>query len=302
MTDIGQQRPRNEDQFLIASLSKTLNVECTSLDVGETAKLFGNSQGRLLLVADGMGGHAAGDHASAVVVSAFADYVLNMLRWYFRADPSREPELTADLFNAVKACQNTIKEQVSLHPDEQGMGATLTLAYVIWPRMFVVHVGDSRCYILRNGRLTQLTHDHTMVQKLLDEHILTPKQAESSQFRNVLWNAVGGETDEVEPDIFREDLEFGDTILLCTDGLTKHVPDAEIEGVLLRHQNQSTVDVCRELVAAANAGGGTDNITVVVARFPISPPMEDPLTTTAISEPSQADTAVFAERPMTAVV
>ncbi len=270
MTDIGKKRPRNEDHFLVASLSKTLEVSHSSLEIADDTRLFGNSQGHLLLVADGMGGHAAGDRASALVVQAFADYALNMLRWYFRADPTREPDLTADLRDAVIRCQRSINAEVREHPEERGMGATLTSVYVIWPRMFVVHVGDSRCYLMREGKLKQLTRDHTVAQLLDDTTGGVPEQAATeipqNQWQHVLWNAVGGSEDEPQPDIFRVDLEFDDRLLLCTDGLTKHVPDADLSWRL--QQDQPAFEICRQLLDDANAGGGSDNITAIVAKFP----------------------------------
>lgn len=270
MTDIGKKRPRNEDHFLVASLSKTLEVSHTSLQVADDTRLFGNSQGHLLLVADGMGGHAAGDRASEMVVQAFADYALNMLRWYFRADPTRDADLTADLRDAVIRCQRDISSEVCEHPEERGMGATLTLAYVIWPRMFVVHVGDSRCYLMRDGKLKQLTRDHTMAQLLADSTQggaqQTPEQIPQNRWQHVLWNAVGGSEEEPQPDIFRVDLEFDDRLLLCTDGLSNHVPDTGLSQRLLLEQ--TALEICRQLIEDANAAGGSDNITAVVAKFP----------------------------------
>ena len=297
MTDVGKMRPRNEDQFLVATLSKTLEVSHSSLEIGEETRLFGNSQGRLLLVADGMGGHAAGDRASKVVVSAFADYVLNMLRWYFRADPGRDADLTTDLRDAVLRCQRSIRSEIIEHPEEQGMGATLTLAYVIWPRMFVVQVGDSRCYLLRNGQLKQLTRDHTIAQLISDESGANAERiadtVPESQWHHVLWNAVGGSEDEPHPDIFRVDLEFDDRLLLCTDGLNKHVPDAELSWRL--QQDQPAIDICHQLIESANQAGGSDNITVIVARCP-KPNMSDieisaDVRASEVQEAALADTA-----------
>lgn len=303
MTDIGKKRPRNEDHFLVASLSKTLEVSHTSLQVADDTRLFGNSQGHLLLVADGMGGHAAGDRASEMVVQAFADYALNMLRWYFRADPTRDADLTADLRDAVIRCQRGIVAEVREHPEERGMGATLTLAYVIWPRMFVVHVGDSRCYLMRDGKLKQLTRDHNVAQLIADEAgAIAQHAAETvpeSQWQHVLWNAVGGSEDEPQPDIFRVDLEFDDRLLLCTDGLSKHVPEAGLSWRL--QEDQPAFEICRQLIEDANAAGGSDNITAVVAKFPkpqlvgdglvaeaAVPAPQTPLTDTVDYKPPQA--------------
>jgi protein phosphatase len=248
------------------TIRDTFDDADSSLEIGDEARLFGNSQGRLLLVADGMGGHAVGDRASEMVVRAFADYVLNMLRWYFRADPSHDDELAVDLRDAMLRCQRSIREEVGEHPEQRGMGSTLTLAYVIWPRMFVVHVGDSRCYLMREGTLKQLTRDHSVAQRLVEEQTLSPAEAEESRWNHVLWNAVGGSADEPQPDIFRVDLEFDDRLLVCTDGLTKHVSDPELSARL--QQERPAFEICRQLIDDANAAGGTDNITAIVARFP----------------------------------
>lgn len=269
MTDVGQKRSRNEDHFMVATLSKTLEISHSSLPVGDDDRMFGNSQGRLLLVADGMGGHAAGDRASEIVITAFAKYVLNMLRWYFRADPSHEDDLAADLRDAVIRCQKQIRDEVREHPEDRGMGATLTLAYVIWPRMFLVHVGDSRCYMLRDGQLRQLTRDHTMAQLMADRadaQASAKVEPPESRWHHVLWNAVGGGDADPQPDIFRVDLEFDDRLLLCSDGLTKHVPDAHLAQRL--QQEEPAFEICRQLIEDANREGGSDNITAIVARFP----------------------------------
>jgi serine/threonine protein phosphatase PrpC len=267
MTDVGKKRARNEDQFLVATLSKTLDVSHCSLELGKEMRLAGNSQGLLLLVADGMGGHAAGDRASAIVLGSFADYVLNMLRWYFRADSSREEALATDLRDAVLRCQGCIRDEVREHPEQRGMGATLTMAYVAWPQMFVAHVGDSRCYVYRNESLTQVTRDHTLAQLIADASDTAILRAASaipeSQRNDMIWNTVGGDSEELEPDVFRVDLQPHDRLLLCTDGLSKHVPDSRLSSRL--KQNVPAAQICAGLIEDANAAGGTDNITAVVA-------------------------------------
>lgn len=282
MTDIGKVRERNEDHFLIATLSKSLVVSHSSLNVSDETRLYGNSQGRLLLVADGMGGHAAGDRASEMAINAFADYALNMLRWYFRADPTRDADLVADLRDAVLRCQRSIHDEVRHHPEDKGMGTTLTLCYVIWPRMFVVHVGDSRCYVLRGGKLKQLTRDHTLAEQLVEKSILTPEQAETSQWQHVLWNSLGGGESDPEPDIFRVDLEFEDRLLLCTDGLNNRISDTELTQRL--QQPKPASEICHQLIDAANTAGGSDNITAIVAIFPRPKPAGDEFLVDAVGK------------------
>jgi serine/threonine protein phosphatase PrpC len=267
LTDVGRVREVNEDQFLIANLTKSLQMLQSSLEVSEEAS-FSDAEGHLYVVADGMGGREAGERASAVAVCSLADSMLNTLRWHFRSSPRREPEVMADLKDALLRCQQQIGEEARLEPSTQGMGTTVTVAYLLWPRMFVVHVGDSRCYLLRDGQLRQLTRDHSWAQLLVEAGRLSADEARTSRYQHMLWNVVGGENDEIEPDVFREEMEFGDAVLLCTDGLNKHLADDEIAAVL--RQNRPAEELCRQLVAAANDAGGSDNVTVVVARFPMT--------------------------------
>jgi protein phosphatase len=266
-TDVGNVRQQNEDQFLIANLTKSLQVLRSSMDVREQA-VASDSHGHLLIVADGMGGRSAGERASSVVVCSLADSMLNMLRWHFRASARREPEVMADLKEAVVRCQRQIDDEIRQEPDTKGMGTTLTLAYLLWPRMFVVHVGDSRLYRLRNGDLKQLTRDHTWAQLMVESDHMSEEEARTSKYSHVLWNVVGGENDDIQPDIFREDIELGDTLLLCTDGLTKHVPDKLVRSLLKKSGNAN--EAAQLLIETAKRAGGTDNVTVIVARFPMT--------------------------------
>jgi protein phosphatase len=145
------------------------------------------------------------------------------------------------------------------------MGTTLTLAYLLWPRLYVVHAGDSRCYLLRNARLHQITRDHTVAQRLVDQGILPAEEAEESRWSHVLWNCIGGGAQEMKPDVYKATLRLGDTLLLCTDGLSRCVPEKQIQQIL--ESDRPAEETCKRLIATANAEGGPDNITVVVARF-----------------------------------
>ncbi|HJT76940.1 MAG TPA: hypothetical protein VJ739_07025, partial [Gemmataceae bacterium] len=131
--------------------------------------------------------------------------------------------------------------------------------------LYVVHVGDSRCYLLRGGRLEQVTRDHTIAQQLVERGTLTPEQAEESRWSHILWNCLGGGSHELKPEVYKASLRLGDSLLLCSDGLSKVVDDARIRDLL--GQSLAAEETCRRLVAAANAAGGPDNITVVVAHF-----------------------------------
>ncbi len=265
MTDQGRVRQRNEDQFLVADLTKSLRLHQSSLSVDDNETLFGGSQGQLLIVADGLGGHSSGDRASQVAVQAITTYMLNTMPWFFRLDPSQDEDFREELVEALKQCETSMAVEETVHPNEKGMGTTLTMGYVIWPRMYLLHVGDSRCYRFRDGRLAQLTHDHTVKQQLLDAGINDEIEDDvAERWSNTLWNSIGAGC-VASPDVSRVDLQLGDTLLFCTDGLTRHVDDD-----VLQNRLQSDLDAehqCRSLIHEAINNGGSDNVTVIVARF-----------------------------------
>jgi protein phosphatase len=264
-TDIGRVRESNEDQFLVADLNKSMLVHQTSLSDEDHTRLFGGSQGALLLVADGMGGHAAGKQASTIAVQALEHYVLNTMPWFFHLQQSQESDLKDELKAAMEACQRSIEAAASSRPERQGMGTTLTMAYVLWPRLYVVHVGDSRCYLYRAPKLEQITTDQTMAQQLVERGVLTAEDAPQSRWSHVLWSCLGGSKREMNAEVYKATLNTGDTLLLCTDGLTGALRDDKIIEFL--RQGGNAQELCGRLVAAANDAGGKDNITVVVARF-----------------------------------
>ena len=265
LTDVGRERESNQDQFFIGDLRKSLDVYQTSLSVDDHSRLFGGSQGKLLLVADGMGGQAGGERASTLAIDGLANYVLNTLPWFFRLDDHREEDFVEDLKAAMNECQQQIVTESERIPERRSMGTTLTMAYVIWPRFYVVHAGNCRCYLFRDSKIWQVTRDHTVVQEFVDTGVLSDEEAAESRWSHVLWNSIGGGGDDVQPEAYRAELTIGDTLLLCSDGLTKHLSDEKIETCLTR--NEAGSDTCRRLVEIANEAGGSDNITVVVARF-----------------------------------
>jgi protein phosphatase len=219
--------------------------------------------GHLLVVADGMGGTAGGEIASGLAVETISWYIARTMPWFFRYQDGREKELEAELVHAVKACQQTVADAAS-ESSYQRMGTTLTMAYVLWPRAYVVHAGDSRCYLHRGGQLTRMTTDHTIAQRALDEGIMTEEEVKSSVLVNTLWNCIGGGANGVNPDVYNATLHPADELLLCTDGLTRKVPDESISAILTRSSTPAVA--VNELVTAANEAGGEDNITVIVAR------------------------------------
>jgi PPM family protein phosphatase len=200
-SDIGRVRKNNEDQFLIADLTKQLRVAQSSLSSDHLGGWTTGATGHLLVVADGMGGVAGGEIASGLAVETRSWYVARTMPWFYRYQDGREKELEAELVHAVEACQQTVADAAA-ESHFNRMGTTLTMAYVLWPRLYVVHAGDSRCYLHRGGKFVRMTKDHTVAQKALDEGILTEEQAKTSVLGNTLWNCIGGGTAGVAPDVY----------------------------------------------------------------------------------------------------
>jgi protein phosphatase len=265
MTDIGRKRSTNEDQFLIADLSKSLRVHQTSLGLDHQTRLFSASQGHLLVVADGMGGCAAGERASTLAIDSMVSYVLDTLQWFFRLSQDNEEDFQEDLKAVLVHCQERMANEMAAIPKREGMGSTLTMAYIIWPRMYVVHVGDSRCYLARSGEISQITRDHTVAEMYVEQGAMSAEDAKSSKWSHVLWNFLGGDTEELSPEVHRATLRQGDAVLLCTDGLTKYLPNEQLVEQIRR--GETSADICQQLVSDANSKGGSDNITVILARF-----------------------------------
>jgi protein phosphatase len=267
-THPGQVRPVNEDQFLIAALAKALQVLQTSLPDQEVQ--YSGPHGHMLLVADGVGGHAGGRYASALAVSAVEDFVLDTLNWclrlrYAKGSASGAGNLLAEFRKALEQADRRLFEEARLRPDLRGMGTTMTLAFCLDSDLFLAHVGDSRAYLLRDGLLHRLTSDHTLVQELVQRGALAPEEAEGHALRHVITNVVGGSEPGVNVEVHKLGLEPGDRLLLCSDGLTEMVPDGEILRAL--QADDDPAEVCRKLIDLANANGGRDNVTVVVARL-----------------------------------
>ncbi len=267
ITDVGMVREHNEDSFLVAQLERSMRVHQSSRPVNDGTKVKGPPQGWLMIVADGMGGHAAGEVASAMTIDALARYAFTLMPWSLPRSKDDSRILAAGLREAVKQCQAEVR-QAGETSGRQGMGTTLTMAYVTWPNLFVVHVGDSRMYAYRDGEIHQVTRDHTLAQQLVDNKVISESEAETSDFSNILVNAVGGDTDELRVELHHALLFPGDVVMLCSDGLSKHVPRASIGEAMARAAAGEDVEpVARDLIEQANEAGGTDNVTVVVARF-----------------------------------
>jgi protein phosphatase len=263
MTDRGRVRPKNEDQFLIADMAKAMRVWQSSRPQPETQ--FGDERGFLFLVADGMGGHQAGERASSLAVETIEDFMLNTFKWFFHLEGPEERSALTEFQAALRKADERVYERAMRRPELYGMGTTLTMAYALNTDLYVVHVGDSRCYLARDRRLYKLTHDHTLADELVRRGHLDPEEAVHHHLRHVVTNAVGGHTLGIEVEAQKVKLERGDVLLLCSDGLTEMVPEQRILGILLEQANPQLA--CTRLVEEANERGGKDNITVIVARF-----------------------------------
>jgi protein phosphatase len=262
-TDKGQVRANNEDQFLVARLSKALQVLQTSLPQPELRQSSDCSH--LYIVADGMGGHAAGEQASALAIDSVENYVLEALKWFSHKHNPDDDRLLTDFRNALGQAHERVRHEANEHPELHGMGTTLTLAYSLNDQLYVAHVGDSRCYLFRERILYRVTQDHTLVEDMVRKGVLTEEQAVHHRWRHVITSTVGGESTRVRIDVHRLHLQPGDIILLCSDGLTEMQTGDEIAAIL---QTATSPEIaCQQLIDAANKAGGKDNITAVVAVF-----------------------------------
>lgn len=265
MTDIGRKRETNQDQFLIAQLNKSMLVKSTSLHLNRRSRLFGNVQGQLLLVADGMGGHAAGEKASSLAVDHLIRRLLNSVHWFFQVEHDCEDDFIDALKELLQDAHTRILKEAAKNHEQQGMGTTLTMAHLVWPRMYVVHAGDSRCYLVRDGEAEQLTTDHTLARQLVEAGGLKPEDEAKSRWSNVLWNVLGGNANgELMAEVRTADLQSGDTIVLCSDGLHRYLDPAMLAQIVVEEGDPASI--CKRMVKIANDAGGEDNITVVVSQ------------------------------------
>ena len=245
-TDVGKVREKNEDAFVVADLTGG-----TLLDGASHARFDVGERGVLLAVSDGMGGAAAGEVASAIVCETLTLALANA-----PADTPRDALMNDAVQRAHRAVWDEAKRE------SKKMGATLTAVFVRAGEAYIAEVGDSRAYLLRNGKLCQLTHDQSMVQMLVDTGVIEPEQAETSPIRNIILQAMGNQKN-VKVALARLELRDRDCIVLCSDGLTGMVSDVDIKDVILASGRPELA--AKQLVDLANERGGKDNITVVLA-------------------------------------
>ena len=262
-TDIGKTRTNNQDQFLVADLNRSMTIHSSSLPVEDETQFYSGVSGQLLVVCDGISGAPGGLVASQIGVGTVARYVLNAMPWFLSLNHDHDDDQEEDLLAALLEVESAVEAQAEASPEFQGMGTTLTMAYIVWPRLYVVNIGDSRCYLMRGDTLEQLTHDQTLAQGLVERGTLTPEQAVGSPLANVLVSSLGQGLSHFRPDVYKTELEPDDRILVCTDGLTNSVDDTRIAELLSATDSPDVL--CQALIDEANEAGGRDNITVAVA-------------------------------------
>jgi protein phosphatase len=289
-TDVGRTREHNEDSFVVADLT----TDNATLEP-QVRRHVAGPKGSLFMVADGMGGAAAGEIASAMAV----EVVLGELRTQWLGAASWDAEL---FVRAIKRATKTANEQINSfaasHPEYRGMGTTATIAGLLGDTLYLAQVGDSRAYLVRQGVARQITKDQSLMQKLIEAGELTEEEAEHSERRNIILQALGPDSN-VKVDLTHQVVRRGDILVLCSDGLSGQVCKDDIAAVVAREPDLETA--CNLLVQRANEAGGPDNITVIVARFEgegLQPssgedevghrqfPLNDTVSTPAVQRPS----------------
>jgi protein phosphatase len=263
LTHPGRVRPENQDHFLLCTVHPQVVIHGTSLPATDSLALRGQRLATIMLVADGVGGSAAGSRASRIATEAVTQYVASALRCYHTAGSADEHEFTDALRAAAIEAHDVVRAEAVTELGGRQMATTLSLGIVVWPWLYVLQVGDSRCYCYQDGVLRQVTRDQTVAQNLVDEGVLKQEQVKASPLNHVLASAIGAS--EAMPEVSRVDVrQRGSVILVCTDGLTKHVSDPEIAERLGRMT--SAEQACTELLQLALERGGSDNITLVIGR------------------------------------
>jgi protein phosphatase len=262
VTHPGKVRPDNQDHFLVCALRKQLVVHLTSLPDADYFMADGERLAFLAMVADGVGGGVKGGEASRVALEAVTQYVSRSMRCYYAAASVDDQEFYDALQEGARQCHAELLRRGQDDPDYRGMATTLTLYLGVWPRAYLLQVGDSRCYLLRHGELTQITRDQTMAQEMVDAGVMTAADAAGTRLAHTLSSSIGGH--QSDPKVTRFDIDWGYVLLLCSDGLTRHVSDDRIRDVL--RAMTSARQACEDLLREALEGGGSDNITIIVGR------------------------------------
>jgi len=272
VTHAGKVRKNNEDHYLVGRLDRSLEPLMTNMPPGQLPEHLAE-YGYGMLVADGMGGAAAGEVASRMAINLLVKLIIDTAKWGRRIDEEEAEALMERIEGYYKAIHSELIRQAELNPDITGMGTTLTVAYSFCSDLFVAHVGDSRAYLFREGQLRQLTHDHTFAQRLADTGDIPQEAVATHRLRHVLTNVLGGHRGPVVTELEQFQLADRDRLLLCSDGLTDMIDDVTIGAVL--RDAEPPQQAAEKLLDLALDAGGKDNITIVLARYAFSEPTAD---------------------------
>jgi protein phosphatase len=289
----GKVRTKNEDHFLVSQISRKQEILSTNLPEDQFPSYTGEN-GYLFIVADGMGGMAAGEVASRLAISTSVNLIQRSTKWGFKINQREAREMFERISQYIREIDQALTDESESNRRLLGMGTTLTAAYSMGVDLFVIHVGDSRVYLHRGGKLQQLTKDHTVAQAMADAGYIDPSEVRSHVRRNALTNFLGGQQGKVRADVRWLRLRDGDRLLLCTDGLTEMVDDDCITKTLDQHA--ASQDAARILLEQALDNGGKDNVTIVVARYTV-PIQQDPGRPDSADRRHQSDTTTLSIRP-----
>ena len=254
----------NTDQFVVAEVRSSLYLRESSLSIDDASRVVGGVHGLLLLVADGVGGNRqSGERASTVALEAITHYLVNSFDVRHELNPIREQQLLDDLRQSLLDCRDQMKREVAAAERFSSMDTTLTMAYVVWPRAYVIHVGNNRAYHMSDVGLKCLTSDHTVAKRLQQGGVVNDNQAAESDMRKVLSNVLGTSGAKCEPDRMAIDLSVGDALILCSDGVFRTISEEEMSTSIM--ESQTATEACERILS----GGGEqqDDATVVVAKF-----------------------------------
>ena len=257
------QPDRPADHFLVARLERRMEIPFSSLGPESADEEHPPEEdGLLLVIADGVGGKEAGGRASRVAVDTIREVLHDRVPWTLGADPKTEDRFGENLAAAFAEAERRLR---ALGGSDSDLTSTLTVACVLWPRLFVVHAGDSRAYRIRDGRIERLTRDHTVAEEFIEKGILTRREARASRFRHVLWNTVGGGARDVRAEVQRYTLREGDRLVLTSDGLTRALDRHTIRDTVMAAG--SAEDAAAALLGHAETRASDEDRTALLAFF-----------------------------------
>ena len=266
ISDVGKVRKNNEDHFRIARTSRTMETLMSNLPPGQVSDYF-EDVAYSMVVADGMGGEAAGEVASMMAITIGVNLRLNDVKWNLKINEQEAKDLMDRACRMIHQIDEALAERARSDLALRRMGTTLTVTYSVGDDLFLFHVGDSRAYLYRGGSLRQLSHDHTVAQALADTGQIEVEEVAAHRMRHVLTNVVGSQTLQLHVEMLQVRLLDDDRVLLCTDGLTEMVHEDEIVEILRGIEDSD--QACRAVVDMALQHGGKDNVTVLIARYHI---------------------------------